>query len=99
MDLEETCLDVQGLTIPKEGLDRQRSYSDEPVEKGELNVVVKRLKHVPVPQLDEEIPSYKMTEVPRGLALIIEIEQYQQDVATKRIGSHVSLPCLANIFK
>ena len=90
MDLSETVLNVQHLSQPKEALDRQRSYSDEPYEKGELNVVVRRLKHVNIPSMDEEIPSYKMTEVPRGLALIIEIEQYQQDIATKRIGSHVS---------
>jgi hypothetical protein len=35
-------------------------------------------------------PIYAMDTRPRGLALIIEIEQYENDVQERRIGSHVS---------
>ena len=33
---------------------------------------------------------YTMTSKPRGLALIIEIYKYENDVHEERIGSHVS---------
>ncbi len=36
------------------------------------------------------IPCYPMYNNPRGLALIIDIEQYENDVQERRIGSHVS---------
>ena len=36
------------------------------------------------------MPAYKMTAYPRGLALIIEIEEFVNNVEKPRIGSHVS---------
>ena len=39
----------------------------------------------------DKIPSYKMTSNPRGLALIIDIEKYENDLQDERIGSEVSL--------
>jgi len=97
-NLEDHYLDVSEMN-KKELLGRQRSYSDYPEEKGELNVVVKRVKNITIPKNDAEIPAYKMSEIPRGLALIIEIEQYEQDVQTKRHGSHVDVANLTKLFK
>lgn len=97
-NLEDQYLDVAEMN-KKEVLGRQRSYSDYPEEKGELNVVVRRVKNLIIPKNDAEIPSYKMSEIPRGLALIIEIEQYEQDVQTKRHGSHVDVANLTKLFK
>ena len=98
-NLEETqFLGVENINSAT-NLQRQPSYSDYPEEKGELKVVVRKLKNVVIPENDAEIPSYKMSEIPRGLALIIEIEQYDQDVQTKRHGSHVDVANLTKLFK
>ena len=74
-NLEDHYLDVSEMN-KKELLGRQRSYSDYPEEKGELNVVVKRVKNITIPKNDAEIPAYKMSEIPRGLALIIGNVQF-----------------------
>ena len=37
-----------------------------------------------------KIPSYRMTRLPRGLALIVEIEEYDNDVLDRRHGSQAS---------
>ena len=37
------------------------------------------------------MPAYKMDASPRGLALIIEIEEYVNDIYEKRIGSNVRM--------
>ena len=37
----------------------------------------------------DKIPSYKMTSNPRGLALIIDIEKYDNEIQDERIGSKV----------
>ena len=43
------------------------------------------------------MPAYKMTAYPRGLALIIEIEEFVNNVEKPRIGSHVSY-CFKTIY-
>ena len=61
-------------------------------EKGKLDVVVKRadLKRANS-AVDSGMPYYKMDAKPRGLALIIEIEEYVDDLHEKRIGSQVRI--------
>ena len=39
----------------------------------------------------DKIPSYKMTSNPRGQALIIDIEKYDNEIQDERIGSKVIL--------
>ena len=64
-------------------------HNNEAFEKGELDVVVKRVESTHIYDSDV-MPAYKMAAYPRGLALIIEIEQFMNDVEKPRIGSHVS---------
>ena len=45
------------------------------------------------------MPEYKMTAYPRGLALIIEIEDYENNVASKRHGSHADVTNLKSLFE
>ena len=52
-------------------------------------MVVKRVESTHIYDSDV-MPAYKMAAYPRGLALIIEIEQFMNDVEKPRIGSHVS---------
>ena len=56
-----------------------------------MKVVVKRaeIKRMNSAQASG-MQEYKMEASPRGLALIIEIEQYTNDVFEKRTGSEVS---------
>ena len=60
---------------------------------GELDVVVKRVESTHICSGSQDVmamPAYKMTAYPRGLALIIEIEEFVNNVEKPRIGSHVS---------
>ena len=63
---------------------------EEPEEKGELDVFVKRATlNRTNSAMDTGMPCYKMDARPRGLVLIIEIEEYVNDVQERRIGSAV----------
>ncbi len=62
--------------------------ADDPEKKGILDVKVKRGNSFN--SSASGMPTYKMDARPRGRALIIEIEEYVNDVQDKRIGSHVS---------
>ena len=67
---------------------------EDPEEKGRLNVVVKRAAlNRTNSAMDTGMPCYKMDARPRGLVLIIEIEEYVNDVQERRIGSEVSICC------
>ena len=65
-------------------------HMEDATEKGHMPVHVKlgltRLESVS----GDHIPSYKMTSNPRGLALIIDIEKYDNEIQDERIGSEVS---------
>merc|ERR1712150_362599 len=45
------------------------------------------------------MPEYKMMAYPRGLALIIEIEEFQNQIASRRHGSHVDILNLKKLFE
>jgi hypothetical protein len=61
------------------------------ISSGELDVVVKRVESTHICSGSQDaMPAYKMTAYPRGLALIIEIEEFVNNVEKPRIGSHVS---------
>ena len=65
---------------------------EEPEEKGELDVFVKRATlNRTNSAMDTGMPCYKMDARPRGLVLIIEIEEYVNDVQERRIGSAVRI--------
>ena len=73
---------------------------EEPEEKGRLNVVVKRASFRRTNSaMDTGMPCYKMDARPRGLVLIIEIEEYVNDVQERRIGSEVSICCFRSRLK
>ena len=65
-------------------------HMEDVTEKGYMPVKVKlglnRLESI----TGDKIPSYKMTSNPRGLALIIDIEKYDNEIQDERIGSEVS---------
>lgn len=107
----EEIFDVDQLTINSQDIQRSTTplstasmdschNHEEAVEKGHLDVVVKK---VPVARalssVDSGMPEYKMTAFPRGLALIIEIEEYDNAVQTKRIGSDVDVANLKKLFQ
>jgi len=73
-------------------------HNNEAFEKGELDVVVKRVESTHIYDSDV-MPAYKMAAYPRGLALIIEIEQFMNDVEKPRIGSHVDTENLKKLFQ
>jgi len=73
----------------------------EPVEKGKLDVRV-----LPTPALVQRtismvgtgMTTYDMQRLPRGIALIINIEVYENDIQERRFGSHVDVDNLTQLF-
>ena len=49
--------------------------------------------------LSADLKSYQMTSDPRGLALIIENEEYENEIETTRHGSHKDVLNLKSLFK
>ena len=63
-------------------------------EKGELDVVVVQSNPTTLKRQNScfhttEMATYHMESKPRGLALIIEIEKFENDVQEQRVGSQV----------
>ena len=80
--LNNSNTDTHGYTSD----DSQDScHMEDATEKGHLQVRVKLTREKSI----NNIPSYKMTSSPRGLALIIDIEEYDNEIQDKRIGSKV----------
>jgi len=77
---------------------RARSPLDmEPVQVGRIPVqVVPALYHR---QTSSRMPAYDMNRRPRGLALLINIESYDNDVQEQRIGSDVDVENLSQLLK
>jgi len=73
-------------------------HNNEAFEKGEIDVVVKRVESTHIYDSDV-MPAYKMAAYPRGLALIIEIEEFVNNVEKPRIGSHVDTENLLKLFQ
>eukprot|EP00090_Calanus_glacialis_P014030 TRINITY_DN22662_c0_g1_i2.p1 TRINITY_DN22662_c0_g1~~TRINITY_DN22662_c0_g1_i2.p1 ORF type:complete len:378 (-),score=117.05 TRINITY_DN22662_c0_g1_i2:158-1291(-) len=64
----------------------------EPTEKGMMDVrVVPAAYHRSNSNQFSQMSSYEMQRRPRGLALIIDIEVYENDVQERRFGSHVDV--------
>lgn len=72
-------------------LSQDSCHMDEAEAKGKLDVVVRRAEVLQRTNSAQEagMPCYKMESKPRGLALIIEIEEYVNDVQEPRLGSKV----------
>ena len=114
LTLEDTLIDMEDpnyLTPTTGGNYNNRSttplsqestdscHNNEAIEKGELDVVVRRTESIKICDVYEDVmPSYKMTAFPRGLALIIEIEEFVNNVEKQRIGSHVSEIWITSVF-
>lgn len=108
LDMEET-IDIRELQLPSSGGQRsitplsQEStdscHNNEAVEKGQIDVIVKRVESTKIVDEDSVMPQYKMTAYPRGLALIIEIEEYENKIEPKRIGSQFDVDNLSKLFQ
>ena len=64
-------------------------HMEDATEKGYMPVHVKLGLNRAESVSGDHIPSYKMTSNPRGLALIIDIEKYDNEIQDERIGSEV----------
>ena len=100
LQLEDTLLSMEQFAMDSENqtvgaLAAQQSsqdscHGDIPVEKGEIDVKVKKVEFrgrgivEPSRMTDYTMPEYKMTAYPRGLALIIENDEFQNNIHSKR---------------
>jgi hypothetical protein len=96
-DIGDVFMESQPLnnrsTTPLSQLSQDSCHTNETAfEKGQLDVIVKQRVEMKRTNsaIEAGMPEYKMSANPRGCALIIEMEEYDQDVQTKRVGSHVS---------
>jgi len=72
----------------------------EPTEKGKLEVrVVPASFHRSNSMQSSVMPVYSMVRQPRGLALIIDIETYDNDIQERRFGSHVDVSNLSQLLE
>jgi len=79
-------------------LTRARSPLDmEARERGRLEVCVAPASYHR--QTSSHMPTYDMTRRPRGLALVIDIEVYENDVQERRHGSNVDVENLEALLK
>merc|ERR1711981_499877 len=89
-------LSEKGDTFTQDSVDSCHT-NEEAIEKGEMNVVVKTLPRSQ--KVIDQGDCYPMKASPRGLALIIEIEEYINEVQRKRVGSHVDVQNLTALFQ
>ena len=95
LSMEQFGMDSQNpnigaLALEQSSQDSCHDDSQLPVEKGEIDVKVKKVEfrgrgivHTPY-MTDYTMPEYKMTAYPRGLALIIENDEFQNNIHSKR---------------
>jgi len=73
---------------------------EEAVEKGKMDVhVVPAHFYRSNSLLSSNMPTYQMQRVPRGQAIIIDIEIYENDIQERRFGSHVDVQNLTQLLK
>ncbi len=85
-------------TTPLSQASQDSCHNNEAYEKGYLDVIVRQAEKASIHE-DTMMPSYKMSSNPRGLALIIEIDEFVNDIHEKRIGSHVDVENLTKLFQ
>ena len=93
LQMEDAVLSMDqfgALALEQSSQDSCHDDSQVPVEKGEIDVKVKKVEFrgrgiVHTTHLtDYTMPEYKMTAYPRGLALIIENDEFQNNIHSKR---------------
>ena len=73
-------------------LDSQDScHTEDAAEKGYLNVQVRQAVRRSNSSVIAGMPVYSMVSNPRGLALLIDIRKYDNDVQDERYGSEVHI--------
>ena len=72
-------------------LDSQDScHTEDAAEKGFLNINVRQAVRRSNSSVIAGMPVYTMSSNPRGMALLIDIQKYDNDVQDERYGSEVS---------
>ena len=75
-------------------------HMEDPMERGEMDVKVRPSNIMRVNSaIHAGMPTYKMEAKPRGLALIIEIEEYVDNLHEKRLGSEIDRDNLDKLFQ
>ena len=96
--IDDTAYDLGLLTVDSQLFrSPDTCHTQEVIKQGTLDVTVKKTNIARSNSaVKAGMPCYQMTSKPRGQALIIEIDKYENDVLETRIGSHVSLKNLCN---
>ena len=92
-NIDDTNFDMNNLSVgSQQFLSPDSCHMEGVVERGQLEVNVRKVNIARSNSaVKAGMPCYVMSSKPRGLALIIEIDKYENDVKEPRIGSHVSL--------
>ena len=82
----------RGISPGRMSLDSQDScHTEDAAEKGYLNVQVRQAVRRSNSSVIAGMPVYPMVSNPRGLALLIDIRKYDNDVQDERYGSEVHI--------
>ena len=83
---------ARSISPGRMSLDSQDScHTEDAAEKGYLNLLVRQAVRRSNSSVIAGMPVYPMTSNPRGMALIIDIRKYDNDVQDERYGSEVRL--------
>ncbi|TRY69101.1 hypothetical protein TCAL_01435 [Tigriopus californicus] len=76
-------------------------HMEEVEEKGVLDVKIKRAPSIRRNNsaIEAGMPCYNIISKPRGLAMIVDIEKFDNDVQERRVGSHVDVDNLKKLFR
>jgi hypothetical protein len=89
--IDDTAVDLGMLTVNSQFLSPDSCHTQEVIQQGSMDVSVKKTNIARSNSaVKAGMPCYQMTSKPRGQALIIEIDKYENNVLETRIGSHVS---------
>ena len=89
-----TFIGLNQSSSPTQGYNSDGSqdscHMEDASEMGHMSVKVKTGLNRVESVSGDKIPSYKMTSNPRGQALLIDIEKYDNEIQDERVGSKVN---------
>ena len=91
---------LRSISPGRMSIDSQDScHTEDAAEKGFLDIHVRQAVRRSNSSVAAGMPVYPMISNPRGMALVIDIRKYDNDVQDERYGSEVIYVCVFNIIR
>ena len=90
---------LRSISPGRMSIDSQDScHTEDAAEKGFLDIHVRQAVRRSNSSVAAGMPVYPMISNPRGMALVIDIRKYDNDVQDERYGSEVTYVCVFDII-